>query len=121
MIAKKIRFHVVDAETVAEEAGLGRLINTVMQTCFFALSGVLPASQALQAIKETIRETYGKKSADLVARNIAAVDGAQARLSEVKVPGKVTTDRTRRPVVPDIAPDFIQRVTAAISLSCSDH
>jgi pyruvate-ferredoxin/flavodoxin oxidoreductase len=114
MIAKKIRFHVVDAYAVAEEAGLGRLINTVMQTCFFALSGVLPPDEALQAIKETIRDTYGRKSADLVARNIAAVDGAQARLREVKVPAQVTTQRSRRPVVPDAAPDFVRRVTAAI-------
>ena len=114
MIAKRIRFHVVDGYAVAEEAGLGRLINTVMQTCFFALSHVLTAEKALEAIKETIRETYGKKSADLVARNIAAVDGALSRLHEVKVPAKVTTKRSRRPVVPVEAPDFVQRVTAAI-------
>jgi pyruvate-ferredoxin/flavodoxin oxidoreductase len=114
MIAKRIRFHVVDGYAVAQEARLGRLINTVMQTCFFALSGVLPREEALEAIKETIRDTYGRKSADLVARNIAAVDGTLSRLREVKVPAKATAVRSRRPPVPDGAPDFVRRVTAAI-------
>jgi pyruvate-ferredoxin/flavodoxin oxidoreductase len=111
---------VVDGYAVAQEAGLGRLINTVMQTCFFALSGVIPRDAALEAIKETIRDTYGKKSADLVARNIAAVDGALSRLREVKVPAKATAKRSRRPAVPEEAPDFIRRVTAMIMTGRGD-
>jgi pyruvate-ferredoxin/flavodoxin oxidoreductase len=114
ILEKKLRFFVVDAYKVAHEAGLGRLINTVMQTCFFAISGVLPPGRATAAIKESISKTYGKKSDRLVAMNLAAVDGALSGLCEVAIPKAATSALTRRNPVPKEAPDFVQRVTAEI-------
>ncbi len=111
---KKLRFFVVDAYKVAHEAGLGRLINTVMQTCFFAISGVIPPERATAAIKESIAKTYGKKSERLVAMNVAAVDGALSGLREVAIPKVAASTLTRRAAVPKEAPDFVQRVTAEI-------
>ncbi|MFQ5876462.1 MAG: pyruvate:ferredoxin (flavodoxin) oxidoreductase [Acidobacteriota bacterium] len=114
IIAKRLRLFVIDAYRVAREAGLGRRINTVMQTCFFAISGVLPIDRAVSAIKESIRRTYARKSEQVVAMNIAAVDAALSAFSEVRVPQRATSTRARRPVVPDSAPDFVRRTTAEI-------
>jgi len=114
MIEKKIRFYSIDAGAVAEKAGLGRRINTVMQTCFFAISGLIPRDLAVEAIKDTIRKTYGAKSDRIVAMNCAAVDGALPAFYEVPVPARVTATRTLRPPVPKTAPDFVQRVTGRI-------
>ncbi len=112
ILARKLRFFVVDAGKVAAEAGMGSRINTVMQTCFFALADILPAEEAVGSIKDAIRETYGKLGETVVQRNFAAVDGALAALHEVPVPGEARGELRRLPPVPEVAPDFVQRVTA---------
>jgi pyruvate-ferredoxin/flavodoxin oxidoreductase len=112
ILAKELRFFVIDAFRVAHEQGMGGRINTVMQTCFFALSGVLPRDQAIAAIKKAIAKTYGKRGPAVVERNCAAVDATLARLAEVPVPEAVTSTLQRRPAVPAEAPEFVRRVTS---------
>jgi pyruvate-ferredoxin/flavodoxin oxidoreductase len=114
IIAKKLRFYVIDAVAVAEKAGLGGRINTVMQTCFFAISGVLPKDEAIAAIKEAIRHTFGKRGESVVQKNFAAVDSSLAGLHEVKVPAKASSTFDLRPPVPAEAPAFVHKVTAEI-------
>ncbi|MGZ8716369.1 MAG: pyruvate:ferredoxin (flavodoxin) oxidoreductase, partial [Gaiellaceae bacterium] len=114
IIAKRLRFFVVDATAVAQEAGLGRRVNTVLQTCFFALADVLPLADAIAAIKEAIHRSYGKRGQAVLDRNEAAVDRALAGLREVVVPATVTADETVRRLVPATAPDLVQRVTATM-------
>jgi pyruvate-ferredoxin/flavodoxin oxidoreductase len=99
---------------VAKETGMGGRINTIMQTCFFAISGVLPREEAIAAIKHTIEKTYGKRGASVVQKNFAAVDAALSHLHEVQVPGKVTSSFDIRPAVPAAAPEFVQKFTARI-------
>jgi pyruvate-ferredoxin/flavodoxin oxidoreductase len=114
IIHKKLRFFVIDAVKVAQEAGMGGRINTVMQTCFFAISGVLPREEAIDAIKRSIEKTYGKRGEAVVKKNFAAVDAALDHLHEVKVPGQVTSSFDIRPAVPAEAPEFVQKVSARI-------
>lgn len=114
IIAKKLRFHVIDAYKVAREAGMGGRINTIMQVCFFALSGILPVDEAIAAIKNAITKTYGKKGREIVERNHAAVDQTLAGLCEVRVPQAADSDRPRPPVVPDQAPDFVRSVEGVL-------
>jgi len=114
IIDKKLEFYAIDAYKVAHDAGLGRRINTVMQTCFFAISGVLPRETAIEKIKLAIEKTYGKKGGELVRRNSAAVDATLAELHELAVPAEVTASEGRPPAVPAEAPDFVQRVTAVL-------
>jgi pyruvate-ferredoxin/flavodoxin oxidoreductase len=111
IIAKKLTFFAVDALRVASEAGLGGRINTVMQTCFFALSGVLPRDEAIAKIKEAIRKTYGKRGEVVLERNFAAVDGSLAALHEVAVPVQVNGVKSWSPPIPEDASDFVKRVT----------
>jgi pyruvate-ferredoxin/flavodoxin oxidoreductase len=111
--SKRLKVHVIDAYRVAAEAGLGRHINTVMQTCFFALSGILPLEQALTAAKHAIEQSYGRKGLDIVGRNLAAVDATLEQLRELAVP-REGPSRPRRPPVPREAPDFVHRVTSAM-------
>jgi pyruvate-ferredoxin/flavodoxin oxidoreductase len=110
IIEKKLKFYVIDAYRVAREAGMGTRVNTIMQTCFFAISGVLPRDEAIEKIKATIRKTYGKKGEELVKRNFAAVDAALAHLHEVSVPAEVSAEYCRPPIVSDEAPDFVKKV-----------
>jgi pyruvate-ferredoxin/flavodoxin oxidoreductase len=112
IIAKRLRFFVVDGYRVARERGMGGRINTVMQTCFFAISGVLPRDEAIAAIKHAIEKTYGNRGEVVVKRNWDAVDAALAHLSEVPVPAQVTSTKDIRPPVSAEAPEFIQKVTA---------
>jgi len=117
ILEKQIRLVVIDASAVAEEAGLGRTLGTVMQACFFALSGVLPNGEALQAIKRAIKKTYGKRGDVVVSRNFVAVDLAVQRMSYVPIPAVVTATRRRPPVLADLGrkpPSFVERVTAAM-------
>ena len=86
IIDKKLKFYVIDGYTVAKDTGMGSRVNTIMQTCFFAISGVLPKEEAIAAIKHSIEKTYGKRGESVVAKNFAAVDAALAHLHEVKVP-----------------------------------
>ncbi len=121
MIDKRLRLFVIDGYHVASEAGLGGRINTVMQTCFFALADVLPMEQAIEEIKGAIRKSYGSRGEAVVRRNEDAVDASVAALHEVKVPGSVTSHLRRRPLVPEHAPDFVQRVTSLIMAGLGDR
>ncbi|KQB15708.1 pyruvate-flavodoxin oxidoreductase [Rhodobacter capsulatus] len=112
IIDKGLKLYVIDANTAAREVGLGRRTNTILQTCFFALSGVLPREDAIARIKAAIRKTYGRKGKRVIEQNWAAVDGALERLQEVKVPSAVTSSFERPPAVPPTAPEFVRRVTA---------
>ncbi len=114
ILDKKLKFYVVDGYTVAREAGMGSRINTIMQTCFFAISGVLPRDQAIAAIKKSIEKTYGKRGEAVVRKNFAAVDAALDRLHEVSVPGQVTALFDILPAVSPQAPEFVQSVLARI-------
>ncbi len=94
LIKKKVKFYVIDALSVAKATGMGARINTIMQTCFFALSGVLPREEAIEQIKYTIKKTYGRKGEEVVKKNIAAVDQTLANLHEVKIPAQVSSTRS---------------------------
>jgi len=114
IIDKKLRFYVIDGYKVAEETEMGRRINTIMQTCFFAISGVLPSAEAIEAIKDTIRHTYGKRGEAVVQRNFEAVDQTLANLFEVKVPDRVTSQFAMHPPVPAEAPEYVRTVLGEI-------
>jgi pyruvate-ferredoxin/flavodoxin oxidoreductase len=114
ILDKKLKFFVIDGYEVAKATGMGGRINTIMQTCFFAISGVLPREEAIAAIKYAIKKTYGKRGESVVQKNYAAVDEALSHLHEVKVPAKITALFDIRPPVPAEAPDFVQKVTARI-------
>lgn len=114
IIDKKLKFYVIDAYHVAKETGMGVRINTIMQTCFFAISGVLPRKEAIAKIKDAIKKTYGKKGEQIVQMNFNAVDQTLANLHEIKVPAKITSSIELTPAVPAEAPDFVQEVTAMI-------
>ena len=107
LIARKAKFYVIDANKVARETGMGGRINTIMQTCFFALSGVLPREEAIEQIKYAIKKTYGKKGEEIVKKNIAAVDQTIANLFEVTVPATATSTLEMPPVFP-AAPEAIR-------------
>lgn len=114
IINKKLRFYVIDAYKVAQDSGMRNQINTVMQTCFFAISGVLPRDEAIEAIKEAIVKTYGKKGDKIVEMNIEAVDSTLANLYEVAVPAKITSTTRIPDPVPAEAPDFVRNVLGRI-------
>jgi len=114
IVDKKLKVHVIDAHRVAGEIGLRGRINTVMQPCFFALSGILPQEQAIDAVKQAVEKSYGRRGRQVVERNLEAVDRSLAELHELTVPGTVTSTTPLREVIPADAPDFITRVTARI-------
>jgi pyruvate-ferredoxin/flavodoxin oxidoreductase len=114
LIQKELKFYVIDGYEVAKATGMGGRINTIMQTCFFAISGVLPREEAIAAIKYAIKKTYGKRGESVVQKNYAAVDEALSHLHQVIVPGKITALFDIRPPVPAAAPEFVQKVTARI-------
>jgi len=121
ILDKKLRFYVIDANEVAQQTGMGGRINTIMQTCFFAISGVLPREQAIQEIKHAIDKTYGKRGEAVVQRNYEAVDHALAHLHEVKVPQTISSQITRRPPVPEQAPTFVREVLGKIIAGDGDN
>ncbi len=114
IIDKKIKFYVIDAVKLAHELGLGAHINTIMQTCFFYISGVLPQDESIDALKQAIKKSYGKKGEEVVRSNNAAVDAAVARLEQVAVPAKVAGKSKMPPTVVGDAPEFVRNVTAVI-------
>ncbi len=114
ILDKKIKVYYIDAQKIAEASGMGRRINTIMQTCFFAISGILPKDEAIQAIKDSIVRTYGKKGDEIVRMNIQAVQNTIDNLHELNVPEKITATRDIRPPVPDYAPEFVKKVEASI-------
>jgi pyruvate-ferredoxin/flavodoxin oxidoreductase len=110
IIDKNLNFYVIDAYEVAQKTGMGGRINTIMQTCFFAISGVLPRDQAIASIKQAIKKTYGKRGEAVVQRNFEAVDEAIAHLHEVKIPTEAKSTLQRRLPVPSEAPQFVRDV-----------
>ncbi len=121
ILAKAITLYAIDASKVARDAGLGGRVNTVLQTCFFAISGVMPRDEAITAIKAAIAKTYGRRGPEVVARNDAAVDAALAALHLVETPGRVTASRGVPPVVSPDAPEFVQAVTAQMMAGRGDE
>ncbi len=113
LIDKEIDFWVIDALAVADEAGMGSRINTVMQPCFFQLAGILPADEAITRIKGFVEKTYAKRGEATVARNFAAIDHSLERLAHVPL-GGVTNGRATTPPVPDDVPDFVARITSRL-------
>lgn len=121
IVDRKLKFYVIDAYKVAEETGMGQRINTIMQTCFFAISGVLPREEAIAEIKKTIKKTYGRKGDEVVKKNYEAVDQTLASLFEVKIPNNPLTTRKRPPLVADEAPEFVKNVTTTMLANQGDR
>src|SRR6266480_2597289 len=114
VIEKRLRVFVIDAYAVARDTGMGRRINTIMQTCFFAISGILPPADAIAAIKKAIEQTYGNRGEAVLKKNFDAVDQALAHLFEVKIPDRVTAAFDILPPVPPSASDFVRNVLGEI-------
>ncbi|MDP6544365.1 MAG: pyruvate:ferredoxin (flavodoxin) oxidoreductase [Phycisphaerae bacterium] len=119
IIDKKLKLFSIDADKVAEATGMGRRINTIMQTAFFYLSNVLPQDEAIAAIKNAIQKTYGKKGDEIVEMNFNAVDQAIAHLHEIQI-GAADSTIEMPPVVSDDAPEFVKNVTATIMAGDGD-
>ena len=120
ILAKRIDVYAIDAGRIAREVGLAGRINIVLQTCFFAISGVLPRDEAIARIKEAIAKTYGRRGAEVVERNQAAVDRALEGLHRIEVPDRVTATRELPPPVPAHAPEFVRTVTAEMMAGRGD-
>ncbi len=114
IIYKKLSIYTIDAYKVAEETGMGRRINTIMQTCFFAISGILPKDEAIEKIKQAAEKTYGKKGPAVVKQNFEAIDTSLANLHQVEIPGSATSDFEQIPPVIPSAPEFVQKVCGEI-------
>lgn len=114
IVHKKLKFYAINAYTVAKEAGMGNRINTILQTCFFAISNVLPREEAIAKIKEAIYDTYWKKGEAVVQKNYDAVDQTLANLYEVDYAQYVIGDKPIDAPVPDAAPDFVKQVLGKI-------
>ncbi|MBU7582173.1 MAG: pyruvate:ferredoxin (flavodoxin) oxidoreductase [Nostoc sp. TH1S01] len=120
IIEKQLQFYVINAYKVAREAGMGGRINTVMQVCFFALSGVLPREEAIAQIKQSITKSYGKKGNEIVQMNLNAVDRTLENLYQVQVPASVDSNIELRQPVPDTAPAFVREVLGKMIAKCGD-
>ena len=114
LFSKKIEFYVIDGYKVAREAGMGSRINTIMQTCFFAISGVLPREEAIAQIKKAIQKTYGKRGEAVVAKNFAAVDAALAHLEKVEVPSASSSEF-------DLIPSIVETKLRSLFATSSDR
>jgi len=114
IVEKHLRVHAIDADRVAREAGLSGRINTIMQTCFFAITEILPLDEAIIRIQQSIQKSYGKKGADVLKQNLAAVDRALENLARVEVPAFAASKRRMPLPVPNDAPEFVRRVTGTI-------
>jgi pyruvate-ferredoxin/flavodoxin oxidoreductase len=121
LLAKRLELYVIDAARIAREAGLAGRTNTVLQTCFFAISGVLEREHAIERIKASIAKTYGKRGEDIVRRNQTAVDQALQGLHRVQLPEQVSATRKPAPIVPAHAPQFVRTVTAAMMAGGGDE
>ena len=120
ILKKKLQFYVIDGNTVARETGMGNRLNTIMQTCFFAISGVLPPDEAIAQIKKSIKKTYGKRGDAVVQKNFAAVDAAVAALHKVNVPDKITAVFDILPMLPKEAPAFVYNVLGEMASGRGD-
>ena len=114
IVEKNLKLYVINAYEVARQTGMGVRINTIMQTCFFSISGVLPREEAIQKIKDSIKKSYGNRGEAVVKQNYKAVDAALDHLFPVETPSTVTSNFDRAPVVPSRAPEFVKRVTASM-------
>jgi pyruvate-ferredoxin/flavodoxin oxidoreductase len=121
MLEKEIQLYVIDAGKIARAAGLAGRTNTVLQTCFFAISGVLERERAVERIKAAIAKTYGRRGAEVVERNQAAVDSSLAGLHRVELPDAASSELEPAPIVPDFAPDFVKTVTATMMAGRGDE
>ena len=121
LITRQMKLFVIDATQVAHDTGMAGRTNTIMQTCFFALAGVLPRAAAIERIKQTIKKTYGKKGEQVVRKNYEAVDQTLAHLYEVSLPQTASSTLVRPPVVPLDAPAFVQQVTARMMAGQGDE
>jgi pyruvate-ferredoxin/flavodoxin oxidoreductase len=121
MLDQRIELYVIDAGRIARDAGLPGRTNTVLQSCFFAISGVLPRQDAIEKIKESIEHTYRRQGGEVVHRNVLAVDRALRGMHRVELPGRVTSDRDAGPVVPPDAPEFVRQVTAKMMIGHGDE
>ena len=121
IISKKLKFYTINAVEVARETGMGQRINTVMQTCFFAISNILPKDEAIAQIKNAIKKTYSKKGDAIVQKNFQAVDASLAHLHEVKYPDHVTSTFGRQAPVPADAPEFVKKLTAELIADRGDQ
>ncbi|AXC15123.1 Pyruvate-flavodoxin oxidoreductase [Acidisarcina polymorpha] len=120
ILEKQLQFYVIDGYAVARAAGMGNRINTIMQTCFFAISGVLPREEAIEQIKKAIQKTYGKRGDAVVQQNFDAVDAALAHLHKVDVPGTVSATFDILPAIPGAAPHFVRDVLGVIAAGSGD-
>jgi pyruvate-ferredoxin/flavodoxin oxidoreductase len=120
ILKKKLQFYVIDGNTVARETGMGNRLNTIMQTCFFAISGVLPPDEAIAQIKKSIKKTYGKRGDAVVQKNFAAVDAAVAALHKVNVPEKACATFDILPMLPKNAPAFVYDVLGEMASGRGD-
>jgi pyruvate-ferredoxin/flavodoxin oxidoreductase len=120
ILAKKLKFYCIDAYSVAKATGMGARINSIMQTCFFAISGILPRDEAIAQIKKAIKKTYGAKGDAIVEKNWKAVDMTLENLHEVKVPAKVTSKIEMPPAVDPRAPQFVREVTGVMIAGLGD-
>jgi pyruvate-ferredoxin/flavodoxin oxidoreductase len=120
MLRKKIEFYVIDGNKVARDAGMGTRINTIMQACFFAISGVLPREEAIEQIKKAIKKTYGKRGDAVVAKNFAAVDHALAHLEKVELPSAASSEFDLIPSISNKAPEFVRNVLGQIAAGHGD-
>jgi pyruvate-ferredoxin/flavodoxin oxidoreductase len=114
LVERRCRLFAIDGNQQAEGAGLGRRINTVMQLCFFAISGVLPLDQALAHLRRSLQTHWARRGPEIVRRNLQALEGTLDALHEIAVPSRVTATRERAPAVPASASDFEKRVTALL-------
>ncbi len=121
LIEKRLKFYIINGYDVAEKTGMGGRINTIMQTCFFAISGILPRAEAIEQIKKSIKKTYGKRGEAVVHKNFEAVDNTLANLFEVKVPAQVTSAFGRRKAMADEAPDYVREVLGEIMIYNGDN
>ena len=121
IIDKKLKFYIIDGYEVANKTGMGGRINTIMQTCFFAISGILPKDEAITEIKKYIKKTYGKRGEAVVNQNFAAVDSSLENLYEVEVPENASSKLTRKPPVSAAAPEFVRDVLGAMIAKEGDN
>jgi pyruvate-ferredoxin/flavodoxin oxidoreductase len=121
LLNRQAHLYVIDATRVARDSGMGGRINTIMQVCFFALSGVLPKSEAIEAIKDSIRKTYGKKGDEIVQMNLKAVDNTLAHLYEVPLNGQVNGTGGFLPAVTPNAPAYVRDVLGKLAAGLGDE
>ncbi|WP_456404503.1 pyruvate:ferredoxin (flavodoxin) oxidoreductase [Thiolapillus sp.] len=121
MLEKEIKLWVIDAYAVAKTTGMGRRINTIMQTCFFAISGVLPREEAIEKIKRAVEKTYGRKGRKIVQRNFDAIDASLEALHEVTLPDAADSNIEFQPPVPEQAPEFVRTITATLIAGKGDE